>query len=49
MDKDKEHALSLDEAITIIDAHISHRWESLYLQEAWARIKEEINERKNNN
>lgn len=46
MDKDKEHALSLDEAITIIDAHISHRWESLYLQDAWARIKEEIKEDK---
>lgn len=42
MEQDKEYALNLDEAITIVEAHMNHQWESLYLEEAWATIKKEL-------
>lgn len=46
MGQDKEYALSLDEAITIVEAHMNHAWESLYLKEAWETIKKELGDKK---
>ena len=45
MGKDKEYALTLDEAITIVEAHMNKQWESMYLQEAWETIKKELGKR----
>lgn len=39
--------MSLDEAITIVEAHLTHQWDSLYLMDAWEKIKNNLKEENN--
>ena len=46
MDKDKGDAMTLEEAIAIVDAHLRGRYTSIYLFDAWNYILEHYKEEK---
>lgn len=37
--------MTLEEAVEIIDAHLHHKWDSLYLMDAWEKVKNELKEK----
>ena len=37
--------MSVKEALEILEAHFTKRFESIYLMDAWYRLKEEVEEK----
>ena len=37
--------MSVKEAVEILEAHLTKRFDSIYLMDAWYRLKEEVEEK----